>query len=128
MTMAQLDDGTVLDVSADDVRRKALREQAEHEHSAVHLRSGDAELIIGFRGDVGMCYWSTLSPGDAVTAGGDNAEPVLFGSYDILVPPGAEIPVALVLDAADQFARTGERPTCVQWVNYAEAFDAQRVD
>jgi hypothetical protein len=35
------------------------------------------------------------------------------------MPPHAELPLAAVLAAAEEYARTGQRPTCLEWTSEA---------
>ena len=119
----ELDDETPLD--ATDVR-VTLNEQRTTDHVVVYLvHPNGAELAVGFRAGRGVCLWDLY--GDAaVTTGGTNGEPVVYGATEIPVPAGAEIGAASVIDAADEFAKTGARPTVVEWQPYgASAFPVE---
>jgi hypothetical protein len=119
-----LDDNTEMAVaSAEDLRAvlAELRERKEDcRFPTVYLEDGDAQLIVGLsrQRDRGMLYWSA-SPDDApqVPATGDSSNTEAYGRNEIAMPPYTEIPVAQVLDAAEQFAATGQRPTCVTWIS-----------
>ncbi len=114
----ELDDGTPLD--AVDLRA-TLNEQTATDRVIVHLIHDDAELLVGFRGDRGVCYWMTYSSDDAVTVGGTNAETIVYGANEIAFPPNSELDTATVLAAADEFAKTAKRPTGVGWTRYDTA-------
>jgi hypothetical protein len=124
-----LDDNTDVAVaSAGDLRTvlTELRERTEDcRFPTVYLEDGDAQLIVGFsrQRDRGVLYWSA-SPDDApqVPATGDNSNAEVYGRNEIAMPPCTEIPVTQVLDAAEQFAATGQRPTCVTWISYEAAW------
>ncbi|GAA4879946.1 Imm1 family immunity protein [Saccharopolyspora cebuensis] len=118
MTLSiELEDMTSLD--ATDVR-SALASQQADERVVVHLvHDNGSELIVGFRGDRGVCLWQ-LDDG-LVTTGGRNEGVEIYGWSEIPFPPGAEVDAAAVLDAAEEFAATGERPTCLSWTGYHDA-------
>ncbi|MDQ3401778.1 MAG: Imm1 family immunity protein [Actinomycetota bacterium] len=46
----------------------------------------------------------------------------LAGMYDTGIPPYAEVPVEMVYEVLDEFLRTRERPTCIEW-KAAERFE-----
>jgi immunity protein Imm1 of predicted polymorphic toxin system len=120
----ELDDQTPLD--ATDVRA-ALTSQMSNDHVIVYLaHDNGAELAVGFRAGRGVCLWDLCSDDAAVTTGGTNGEVIVYGASEIPVPAGAEIDATTVIDAAEEFAMTGTRPTGVQWQPYgAEAFPVE---
>ncbi len=73
-------------------------------------------LVVGVRGEVGALEW--IDDERFVPANGMNNE---WGTYytvhlhDNSMPPHAELPLATVLAAAEEYVRTGQRPTCVEW-------------
>lgn len=114
----ELDDGTPLDAA--DLRA-TLNEQKATDRVIVHLIHDDAELLIGFRGDRGVCYWQTCSSDDAVSTGGTNAETVVYGANEIAFPPSSELDTATVIAAAVEFTETATRPTGLEWTRYDTA-------
>ncbi|MBB5152517.1 Imm1 family immunity protein [Saccharopolyspora phatthalungensis] len=116
-TRLELDDGTSLDAA--DVR-ETLISQSTRDRAVVYLvHDNEAELVVGFRGDRGVCLWE--SDDGMVTTGGTNAETIIYGGNEIPFPPGSEIDAATVINAAEEFAVTGARPTGVDWTSYHEA-------
>ncbi|MGI8311901.1 Imm1 family immunity protein [Saccharopolyspora hattusasensis] len=117
----ELDDQTRLDAA--DVRGALIAQQAD-DRVIVHLTHDDGpELVVGFRGDRGVCLWQH---GDGeVTTGGQNEEVIVYGWSEIPFPPGAEIDAATVIAAAEEFAATGARPTCVTWTDYHGAMPVE---
>jgi hypothetical protein len=76
-------------------------------------------LYVGFHGDQGALLFVSVEGGREFSRGPGDAdgEPLLYmymTSPDDF-PPNAEVPVALIRQAAHEFANTGQRPTCVQW-------------
>jgi immunity protein Imm1 of predicted polymorphic toxin system len=74
-------------------------------------------LALGVRGDTGALMWfdaaSALVPAD-----GTNTEHVDYFTAEghvMVMSPGAELPVAQVQQALREFARTQQRPTCINW-------------
>lgn len=128
MTMhvtAAADVGTEYPIASLTDLRRVLTELAEADrvqHPAVHLTVGDAELLVGVSGDRGVLYWISYDDGDAVATGGTNEQPVLYGANEMLMPTRTELPIDKILDATEEFATTGRRPTCVTWVGYADAW------
>lgn len=88
----------------------------------VYITVGADEMIIGVRPDRGILYWLRNSSDDAVATGGDNREPVMYGANEILMPAGTELPLDMVLGAAQHFAITGRQPTTVTWIKYWDCF------
>ncbi|WP_168587412.1 Imm1 family immunity protein [Saccharopolyspora sp. ASAGF58] len=121
----ELDDGTTVDVSN---VWDTLTAYAATNRVVLHLAQGEAELAVGFRGERGACYWRGGDADDLVSSGGDNADVEVYGMNEIPFPPGSEIDAATVIDAADEFAATGARPTCVTWASYHEAMQAAPVE
>lgn len=77
-------------------------------------------LYVGLHVDLGALRASTADdPGPYYTVGegSSDGEPILYmyTTSDGEVPANAEIPAALVRQAAHEFADTGVRPTCVDW-------------
>ncbi|GAA1234897.1 hypothetical protein GCM10009676_18400 [Prauserella halophila] len=124
MTTLLLDDNTevqsVADISA------VLREQAQVTRDVpptMTLKSGDAELIVGVRGNRAVLYWMTYSDDDAVATGGTNPEPVSYGHQQILMPAYTEIALENAIEAAVVFARSGQRPESVTWALYVDEIE-----
>ncbi|MCA1194230.1 Imm1 family immunity protein [Saccharopolyspora sp. 6V] len=90
----------------------------------LHLQQEAAELVIGFRGGRGACYWRHGESDDVVSTSGENTESEMYGANEIPFPPGAEIDAGTVVDAAEEFATTGVRPQCVRWTSYRAAMQA----
>lgn len=113
------DDQTPLD--ATNVRA-ALTAQRADERVIVHLTHGDGnELLVGLRADRGVCMWQPNEGDGEVTTGGDNGDVTVYGWAGVPFPPNSEIDPETVIDAADEFAATGARPTCVTWTDYHDA-------
>jgi hypothetical protein len=91
----------------------------------VYITVGTDEMIVGVRRDRGMLYWLRNSTDDAITIGGSNSKPAMYGANEILMPAGTELPLDTVLDAAEQFALTGQRPINVAWIRYSDSFPAR---
>ncbi len=88
----------------------------------VYITVGADEMIVGVRPHCGILYWTRNSSDDAVATGGDNSEPVMYGANEIMMPTGTELPLDMVLDAAQHFASTGRQPTTITWVKYRDCF------
>ncbi len=74
-------------------------------------------LVVGVRGEVGALEWIDVER--FVPANGVNAEWVTYYTahlHDNSMPPRAELPLADVLAAAEEYVRTSRRPTCVEWI------------
>ncbi|MBB5155757.1 hypothetical protein BJ970_003291 [Saccharopolyspora phatthalungensis] len=121
----ELDDQTPLDAA--DVRA-TLTSQMSDEHVIVYLvHDNGTELAIGFRDGRGVCLWQICGDDPAVTTGGTNDDVIVYGWSEIPVPAGAELDAETVIEAAEEFAKTGTRPTGVQWRPYGvEAFPLER--
>lgn len=81
-------------------------------------------LYVGFHQDRGaLMYTTPEEPLRAYTRaeGNQHGEPLLYmyTTSDCEFPPNAELPAALIRQAAHEFADTGGRPTCVPWQNWA---------
>ncbi|RKT86285.1 Immunity protein Imm1 [Saccharopolyspora antimicrobica] len=112
----ELDDQTPLD--ATDVRAALVAQRADA-RVIVHLKHDNGnELLVGFRGDRGVCLWQPDEGDGEVTTGGSNEEVMVYGWAGVPFPPGSEIDGDTVIDAAEEFATTGARPTCVTWTDY----------
>jgi immunity protein Imm1 of predicted polymorphic toxin system len=73
-------------------------------------------LVVGVRGEVGAREW--IDDERFVPANGVNPEWTTYYTvhlHDNSMPPHAELPLAEVLVAAEEYVRTGRRPTCVDW-------------
>ena len=74
-------------------------------------------LAVGVRGAVGAVSWF----GETITEipeGGSNQEWVEYylpSGHDNSMPPGSELPIEQVLTTVEQYARTGTRPTVIEW-------------
>lgn len=124
MTTLFLDDNTDVQPTADI--SAVLREQAEVTRDVpptMTLKSGDAELIVGVRGDRAVLYWMTYSDDDAVATGGTNPKPVSYGLQQILMPAYTEISLEEAIQAAVVFARSGQRPESVTWAPYVDEIE-----
>jgi hypothetical protein len=77
-------------------------------------------LVLGVRGDVGFLHWHA-GPHEMYAPAGveyhDGGQTYFHGSYNHDATNGEEIPVHHVIAAAAQFAATGRRPTCLQWIS-----------
>lgn len=74
-------------------------------------------LIVGLRDGHGALTWNDDPP--MVPANGTNAEPVdywIAGLHHTPMSARAELPLEQALDAVAEFMRTGQRPTCLEWV------------
>ncbi len=72
-------------------------------------------LVVGVRGELGALEW--IDDERFVPANGVNPGWVTYYTahlHDNSMPPRAELPLADVL-AAEEYVRTGRRPTCVDW-------------
>lgn len=85
------------------------------QHPVVIVAVDDAEMMIGVHRNRGVLYWNTYSEHDAVAIKGTNERPVLYGANEMLMPPYTELPLRTVIGAAEQFVRTGQRPTSARW-------------
>ncbi len=98
--------------------------------SRADLGDGD-ELMIGVRdngrsGLVGVLYWATYpSRLDAVATSGTNPSPVMYGANELMMPAFTELPIAVVIQAAEHFMATGQLPDNVSWANYRTAMRQQ---
>lgn len=110
----ELEDETSLD--ATDVRAALVAQQSDDRVIVYLTHDNGAELVVGFSGDRGVCLWQ--ADGGTVSTGGTNGDVNVYGWAGIPFPPGAEIDAASVLDAAEEFAATGKRPTCLSWTSY----------
>ncbi len=78
-------------------------------------------LNFGLNNNTGALEWNE---GDAslVPCTGTNIEWTTYylaGMHDTPVPPHAEVPTDIVFAALQEFLRTGERPTCLEWTESA---------
>lgn len=74
-------------------------------------------LVVGVRGELGALEW--IDDERFVPANGLNPEWVTYYTvhlHDNSMPPRAELPLADVLAAAEEYVRTRRRPTCVEWI------------
>ncbi|GAA4879950.1 Imm1 family immunity protein [Saccharopolyspora cebuensis] len=74
-------------------------------------------LTVGLRREVGALLWdhgtTAFRPVDGTN---DEDADYFLGNRDHSpFPPRTELPIDLVLTAVREYARTGERPTCVEW-------------
>lgn len=106
---------------------KQLREANEHRAAMpgglvwfVHRSPEDDSCVMnaGVRDGRGALEWIDNERGEVFLPGGVNVEDVdyftWFGHHTPMAP-GTDVAVELVLRAVAEFARTGERPTCVEW-------------
>ncbi len=74
-------------------------------------------LVVGVRGELGALEW--IDDERFVPSNGVNPEWVTYYTvhlHDNSMPPRAELPLADVLAAAEEYVRTRRRPTCVEWI------------
>lgn len=74
-------------------------------------------LVVGVRGELGALEW--IGDERFVPANGVNSEWATYYTvhlHDNSMPPRAELPLATVFAAAEEYVRTGQRPTCVEWI------------
>ncbi|MBB5153507.1 hypothetical protein BJ970_001041 [Saccharopolyspora phatthalungensis] len=75
-------------------------------------------LMFGVRCETGALMWfdatSALVPAHGTNH--DHVDYFLAGAHLMVMPPGAELPIAQAHEAQREFVRTGQRPTCVDWV------------
>ncbi|MGQ0716090.1 MAG: Imm1 family immunity protein [Pseudonocardiales bacterium] len=74
-------------------------------------------LVVGVRGELGALEW--IDDERFVPANGVNPELVTYYTahlHDNSMPPRAELPLADVFAAAEEYVRTSRRPTCVEWI------------
>lgn len=120
--IASLSDGTDL---VDTIRSAARDSDPEWGTSWV-LVSGEGtmpsaqrnQLLVGVRGDVGAVTWHEPGKRAMVPRDGRNREHVDYSLADLHhtpMPPRSELPLTDVLSAVAEFARTGERPSVVNW-------------
>ena len=77
-------------------------------------------LVVGVRGERGALEW--IDDERLVPANGMKLEWATYYTvhlHDNSMPPHAELPLATVLAAAEEYVRTGQRPTCVEWTSEA---------
>jgi hypothetical protein len=75
-------------------------------------------LYVGFHEEVGALMYPEIdSRAYTVGEGTQDGDPILYmyTTSDSEFPPNAEVPAALIRQAAHEFADTGLRPTCVPW-------------
>lgn len=75
-------------------------------------------LHAGVRDDLGVLQWFDNDGGSIFLPGGSNVEDADYFStfgHHFPMDPGTEVPVEMVFSAVAEFARTGQRPTCVEW-------------
>lgn len=81
------------------------------------------EFGVGIHGDIGVVTYSGRAWGGLnFSAGSDTSDELLsydYQGHERPVPASAQIPLAALLTAAQQFlASGGDRPTSVGWRNY----------
>ncbi|HEX5405447.1 MAG TPA: Imm1 family immunity protein [Pseudonocardiaceae bacterium] len=81
-------------------------------------RAGDDApcLVVGVRGAVGALEW--IADQRFVPAHGVNTDWVSYYTVDMHdneMPPRSELPLAEVIAAATEFARTSRRPDTIEW-------------
>jgi hypothetical protein len=75
--------------------------------------TGSPFLHVGIGYGVGVLHWNGL-----VAVGGSNPQPVVYEwgpTTDAFFPVGSELPIGQVLNAIEEYARTGGMPTSVRW-------------
>ncbi len=116
----ELDDRTPLD--ATNVRA-ALTTRTTDERVVVHLSHNNGnELLVGLRGDRGVCLWQSEDGDGDVTTGGHHREVTVYGWAGVPFPPASEINADTVINAAEECAVSGARPTSITWTDYHGAF------
>lgn len=80
-------------------------------------KRGSPALSAGLRGECGMLSWWDGREGYH-PAKGENTGDVDYwlAGHHTPMPPGTEVPAADVLAAVREFLTTGQRPTCIEWV------------
>lgn len=75
-------------------------------------------LHAGLRDDRGVLQWFDNDGGNVFLPGGSNVDDVdYFSTFGQHFPMdrGTEVPIEHVHAAVAEYARTGQRPTCVDW-------------
>jgi hypothetical protein len=129
MTVTNDEDNNDLPIATAAELRKALTELAgsgRAQRPTVYMTVGDAEMVVGVRADRGILYWQCNSRDDAVAIGGANTDPVMYGANEIRMPAASELPLQVVLDAAEEFSRTAQQPTNVSWIRYRDTLADHR--
>lgn len=74
-------------------------------------------LAVGLRGEVGALMWDLGTSALVPVEGRNTTDADYFlGNRDHSpFPPGTELPAEQVLAAVDEYVRTRQRPTCVEW-------------
>lgn len=76
------------------------------------------DLIAGVRGERGCLVWcesqQLLHPQQGMNA--EFVDYFTWGNHAFTQPPGVEVPIADLYRAVEEYATTGGRPTCVEWV------------
>ncbi|WP_406690369.1 Imm1 family immunity protein [Saccharopolyspora sp. ID03-671] len=80
------------------------------------------ELYVGIRGEVGTLLWSGESESCVPTSGEfshwvEYFSPTGYETGVFRNADGVDLPLETVLDAVREFARTGQRPTCIAWID-----------
>jgi Immunity protein Imm1 len=89
-------------------------------------------MVLGLRGEMGFLNWYDDPDIIQVPLGteyreGPEQDYFRAGVHHAAVlSPGEEIPAAYVYEAAAQFVATGQRPTCVQWMDQADVPEHRR--
>lgn len=75
-------------------------------------------LHAGVRDDLGVLQWFDNDEGNIFLPGGSNVEDSDYFStfgHHFPMDPGTEVPIEMVFSAVAEFARTSQRPACVEW-------------
>jgi hypothetical protein len=130
---ARPDEGEDFTVSSADELRRALADQQATPRDlprtvSLSFEEPYRELIVGFRGERGVLYWTTYDYNDSIATGdGDDTGTVTYGLHQILLPRSAELPAPTVIAAAVDFYTSGQRPTGPTWVDYGQAVRSAHV-
>lgn len=96
---------------------------------ATVVRAGDEgpALFMGLKGHVGALQY--IEPGAGYFSKGDGSsdgEPLKYDWQSNIFgyPPNAKVPVAVVRAAVHEFARTGARPTGIEWQAWEPPLEA----
>lgn len=80
--------------------------------------SAETCLVVGVRGELGALEWIDDQHRRHRPAHGTNVQPAPYFTVDQddnSMPAGSEISLSEALVAAEEFVRTGSRPTVLQW-------------
>jgi hypothetical protein len=114
-----------------DLLRPPLMDNGEPFPTVWRITSQDDDsthpiMAVGLRGEMGFLHWYDDPEIYQVPLGTeyrDGPEQDYFYAgvhHGPALGPGEEIPAAYVYEAAAQFVATGQRPTCIEWMDEAD--------